>query len=454
MMLAFIAAVTFIGWNILYLISARAEGICLLERLFISYGMGMGFVSMGMLFFYFLGGEFSASRILSPWLLLIALNIVLYFKRARGGPPVMTEVRSGDNRPLAIFLTVGLTLEILYSLFRALIKPMEAYDAVAIYGVKAKMFYLADAIPKGFFNGVYARFPHPDYPLNIPLSETLAYIFMGGLNDQLVKLIFPLFFIGILTILYFGIRRFAGKTYALLFTFLLATVSQFNEYATNAYLDLALAYYYFASAVFLYIWFENKEKVHFLLISAFMVSLAAWTKNEGLMYCLINIGVLFIFFLRHRPEISKTTRLCMLSYPCIVLAVTLPWLYVKASANIMNSDLGAITPGSLNIFKYGYKIPPIFYEFQKQFFGPKKWNLVWPAALFVSAINFKKLFRGVQGYITLSLALALAGYISVYMIAIVDIRYFLRTSWSRFIIHFLPVVIYGMARILKEDLDL
>ena len=76
MMLAFIAAVTFIGWNILYLISARAEGICLLERLFISYGMGMGFVSMGMLFFYFLGGEFSASRILSPWLLLIALNIV------------------------------------------------------------------------------------------------------------------------------------------------------------------------------------------------------------------------------------------------------------------------------------------------------------------------------------------------------------------------------------------
>ena len=143
---------------------------------------------------------------------------------------------------LDIFLVFGISFEVVYAFFRALVKPIEAYDAVAIYAIKSKIFYLAGAIPEEFFSRIAAIFPHPDYPLNIPLAQTLGYWSMGVLNDQLIKLIFPLFFVGILALLYFAVRRFAGRTYALVFAFLLASVPQFNAYAANAYLEVPLAF--------------------------------------------------------------------------------------------------------------------------------------------------------------------------------------------------------------------
>ncbi|MDD5136000.1 MAG: hypothetical protein PHN63_01475, partial [Candidatus Omnitrophica bacterium] len=39
-------------------------------------------------------------------------------------------------------LWAGIILEVFYAFFRALIRPIESYDAVAIYAIKSKIFYL------------------------------------------------------------------------------------------------------------------------------------------------------------------------------------------------------------------------------------------------------------------------------------------------------------------------
>ncbi len=444
----------FAGWNILYLISSKKNILCFWEKIFAAYGLGIGFITLEMLSFYFLRIKFSIGLIIIPWVFLFLINSVIYFKKGgRAADEIIPG--SGGNIVLNIFLLSGIMIETIYAFFRALVKPMESYDAVAIYAIKAKALYLAGSIPGNFFTGTINLFAHPDYPLNIPLCETFIYLFLGSLNDQLVKIIFPLYFAGLLGLLYFVIRRFAGRTYALLFTFLLAAIPQFNAYATNGYLDLPLAYYCFASAVFLFIWFEDTSKAGLLFISAVMAGLAGWTKNEGLMYCIINISLIAIFFVTNRKKgLVKRYFIYLSSYIFTIFAISLPWLWIKVSAHLVNSEINLSNLTPWYILSQYRRVWPIIYEFQKQFLGPKKWNIIWMIFIFLLIVKFKKIFSKDIRYATLFIFFSFGGYVLIYMITSQDLAWHLSSTGSRFLIHFLPVVIYWMALLLKKDLDI
>jgi len=130
------------------------------------------------------------------------------------------------------------SFEVLYVFFRALIRPMESYDSIAMYAFKSKIFYLAKMIPPDFFKSFSDFVPHIEYPLLIPLAETQFYAFLGYLNDLLVKIIFPLYYVALLAVSYSISKRFLNRRASLLFTFLLATIPQVTDFATNGYADI------------------------------------------------------------------------------------------------------------------------------------------------------------------------------------------------------------------------
>ena len=446
-----IAVLTTIGWNILYLINYKGYALYVPEWLSLSYGLGVGFVSLEMLVLYFFKLEFSPVGIITPWIALVFLNLVLSHKR---GGIVAVGNDAGKKEKLGwlgMALVAGISFETFYAFFRALIKPIESYDAVAIYAIKSKIFYLAGAIREYFFTDLVKLFPHPDYPPNIPLAEAFIYLGLGNLNDQLVKVIFPLYFVAILAVLYYAVRRVATRTYALLSTFILASIPQFNAYAANAYLDLPLAFYCFVSLLFLMRWFGQTEKPQLLVVSSVMAALAAWTKNEGLMYCIVNFALLAIFLILNRKKISRKCFLYPVMYVAIILTILAPWLYLKYKYGIANSEIDLKNLSPIYLLGQVKKLGPVLYEFQKQFFGPKKWNILWPILAVAIAFNFKKAFSGIQKYLAMSIALTVCGYIVFYMISYVDVVFFVTKTWSRFLLHFLPIVVYWLALILKED---
>ena len=444
LLIAILTAV-FIGWNILCLISFKDTRLFPLERIFISYGLGLGFISLEMFIFHFFSLRFSMLNIVSPWAPVFIANLFIRIKRGPFDIPHLDHAEGKGISFLNSLLIVGITFEVLYAFFRAFIKPIEAYDAIATYAIRSKIFYLTGSMPHDFFYNLSQLFPHPDYPLNIPLSETFVYLFLGSVNDQLVKIIFPLYFVAVLGILYYAVKRFSSRTSALLFTFILATVPQFNNFATNAYHDVPFAYYCFAGTLFLLYWFKETKSVGYLYISAAMTAIGAWTKNEGFVYCAANVMLLGIFMFMNRRNMKIRDVLIGISYVFIILLILSPWLYVKFAANLVNSDVGSTTLDQLNIFKQCYKIWPVFYEFQRQVFGPKKWNLIW-IAFIASAIAYRrKIFNEGQRYITISLALIISGYVFAYLIGRDDIQHMVETTWSRMAMHFLPLTVYWIA---------
>lgn len=445
---------TFVGWNILYLMSFRNTKLSSPERLFISYGLGLGIISLEMFCFHFFNIKYSLSVILAPWSPLFIVNSFIYLKSKRLLKHASFNGKDRGRGALYFFLAGGILFEIFYAFFRALIKPIEAYDAVTTYAIRSKIFYLSKCIPHDFFYNLSLLFPHADYPLNIPLSETFIYLFLGNLNDQLVKLIFPLYFMAILGILYLAVRRLSSRNYALLFTFLLATIPQFNNFATNAYHDIPFSFYCFAGTLFLLYWFKETAAPSFLYISAVTTALSAWTKNEGFVYCAANIALLMIFILINRRNSIKKNILSLFLYAGIILLILAPWLLVKYRANLVNCDVGSTDLNQLNILRQAYKIWPIFYEFQRQVFGPKKWNIIWVIFIFAVLVYRKKIFMKDQLYITASLMLIISGYIFVYLIGRDDIWHMVGTTWSRMLIHFLPLTVYWLASILREEVKL
>ena len=422
------------------------------EELALSFGLGIGSISLQMLLCYFLKIKFSILTIVIPWAALPVLNYLLP-KRKAGFEQISGQ--SGGNgtghRVLNVFLASGIIFEISYAFFRALIKPIESYDAVAIYAIKSKIFFLAKSIPQGYFAGLGSIFPHPDYPLNIPLFQSFIYLALSSLNDQLVKVIFPLYFLAILVLLYYAIRRFASPAYALLFTFVLAGIPQFNAYAANAYLDLPLAFYCFAAALFLFRWFKDCRDTRFLVISAVMAGLAGWTKNEGLLYCAVYLILILVFFILNIKKVTLKEIRTLALYAVIISLILAPWIYIKKIYGLVNTDVGEISLNPLGLLRQSDKMLPIFYEFQRQVFGPKKWNIFWIAALAAFILNFKNCFTGIQKYITIFLALTVSGYIFIYLISPIDITFFLKKTWSRFLVHFTPIAVYWLAMVLKEE---
>ena len=280
----------FSGWSILSWVGAAdsRERMGPVPMCALAYGLGMGAVSLEAFLYLLYGFKITAVRLFVPWVFLalyaMAKNPPVRLPKATRAP---REVLSR----LEIFLVCGICFEVAYAFFRAVLYPMEAYDAVGIWAIKSKAIYLAGALPVDLFKNVGFAYAHFDYPLLIPMQEAVFYFVSGGMDDALVKALFPAYLAAFCILFYALLKRLCGdRKKALLFTFLLGTIPQFKEYATNGYADFVVSFYYTMGFLFLYMW-SLEEKKEFLLLSGLASAMCAWTKNEGYILCLLNLSM-------------------------------------------------------------------------------------------------------------------------------------------------------------------
>ncbi|NQT06836.1 MAG: glycosyltransferase family 39 protein [Candidatus Omnitrophica bacterium] len=438
---------TAVGWLFVKIISL-GEKRPFLEEKALGYGLGIAILSLSFIDFWFLGLKPTFIYILLPWivvfiLLIITKRITLFRTQA---------TRYDAEGPITFlekFLLFGISVEVIHSFFKALVKPIEAFDSVAMYAIRAKVFFEAGGIPADFFKTITKAFPNSGHPPMIPLAEAWIYTIMGGLNDLLVKIIFPLFFVSLIIIFYFALRGFLNRKAALIFTFILATIPQLNHYASIGYADFALTFYFTAGFIYLFKWMRGKIKSD-LFISAISLAFACWVKLEGwaLFLCCALIFILFIMLeFRKREGFIR-----LITFLLIVLILASPWLFIVKSAGLENEVYKFESIGAnrfISSFTNLDRLPRILYEFQKQFFGPKKWNIVWIIFMALFILNIKTVFRGELKYPTLLLILVIAAYGYSYLLIPLKpgepINWNVGSTLSRLFIHFTPLAVYWIA---------
>jgi len=416
------------------------------EKIALFYCVGLGLLTMEMAVLSLAGIRFSIVSLLVC--IFIIMFVACMLGRSRRLNVSYGKAAANPFSILEKFFAGAITFEVLYAFFRTFIMPMEGYDAIAIYALKAKIFYLAGTIPYNFFSAFKDVVPHIEYPLLIPLAEASFYTFLGSLNDLIVKVIFPLYYVSLLAVFYSILKRFLNRKESLLFTFLLATIPQVTDFATNGYTDLPFAFYCSSAIFYLYLWAREKHSP-FIILSFVLSALAMWTKAEGLLFALINAAVVIICMAK-----EKSLRQIGVIYAAISLFAVIAYLFLlKAAGLAVNSDFAGEHLPLISKIMTGFgRIPDILNEYQIQFFGPKRWNIVWMLFIAGFILRFKRIFLKELFPLTVAILLVLSGYTVVYMLSSArqGFGWHLSTSGSRLFLHFVPIVVFWLALLFKE----
>jgi hypothetical protein len=429
----------------------------------ISYGLGIGVVTWVMQILSFARIKFTPFSLLVS-IGVVALTLILTgLRRAIGGdlpkPSSVAEDLIKRGRSLRDIwveglLSVLIAFQVILTVTLSLLTPIEAFDVVAIWGLKAKATFMAQGIPTEFLlDQSYRNYAyHPDYPLLVPLAQSYCCFLSDRFDEYISKLIFPGFWLGCLLLLgVAGERLGLCRRERLGMMFLLGAIPFYSSQTTTGYADVILAFYFGTGTIFLY-WWVRDERLADLVLSSLLLGFAGMTKNEGLALGLICWLVMIAFIIRDNKRTSIKSRwmLCGL-YLLIQLAVQLPWLMFRASFRLSNDVVNKDALWASLHWSTLKRVGPILYQYQTQIFGLKNWNLIWISFLVVLVLRGKAIMKKDARYLLFPILMCVLVYTAIYLISPRDVIWHLKTSVSRVYLHFLPITVFLLARVYAAE---
>ena len=232
--------------------------------------------------------------------------------------------------PLSLLLVAAVLIPVLVWMPFERATPLTAWDAWAIWMLKAKAFY-ADGTMSGYLARHDEFVGQPGYPLLVPLYATFLYVLQGGVADSAAKVISPCFFLGLLGAFHHFVRRWTSPIPALTFTAMLASIPMVGHlgFELAGYAGTALSLYFVAAAGFVYEWYREGNVVN-LAGACLAATAAAWTKNEG-QFFLAAVVILAAFQLFRTREKHSAMHWAWLAVPGLILG---PWALVRGSHGI------------------------------------------------------------------------------------------------------------------------
>jgi len=309
-----------------------------------------------------------------------------------------------------------------------------SYDALASYAFKAKIFFLNQGIPTGFFNWNEIEVTHPDYPLMLPFLMTWVYMFTG-FNDLVVTKIMPITLVFFILFFYSQLKSLFNRTYALSGIFIICTVTQIVNYVTIIHADFFLLSYVTCAFLLFLRYLRNLDRES-LIAASILFALSIWLKNEGIIFLISFMACLVVFSFVGSKEKVKRLRQNLGMAVLICCLIVGPWYWLKIAKHMTNSDMNL---SMLNWPRFTHNIKDFYYvfnEFQENVFQPKKWNIFWEGIFLTMILMRRRLFDNKNFYISLFLMIAVAGYLLSYTLFTgLTIEAYANTTMSRFMIH-------------------
>jgi hypothetical protein len=269
-------------------------------RIVLALGTGTGLSSCTFFLWMVLVGKPDATYLAIDSLFWIIVTFVLQAilrstnRPATCTPSLSQPCHSHLNRPVAcLFATVFVSaLAGLISQFLA--HPEGGWDAWAIWNMRARFLFRAGDDWRLALAGAIDL---PDYPLLLPASLARVWTMLGGeavWAGASLAIVFTLLTVG-LVISAVGARR--GAVPGLLAGMVLLGTVRFLRWGAAQYADVPLSFFFLATLALLVFHGERhagrdgKTDSGHLLLAGLMAGLAAWTKNEGLVFIAVILSV-------------------------------------------------------------------------------------------------------------------------------------------------------------------
>lgn len=277
------------------------------NRSILALGVGIG-VSALMYFIWLVLGPHRVPNY--PWLetgLALAGGYLVSRTVARSPPNATPAPYAGPKRNV---LKLGFALVALVAAATAFIRaidyPHGFSDAWAIWNLRARFFFRA---PNDWRRAFTPLLPwtHPDYPPLLAASVARGWTYAAEETIVVPMLYSLLFAAATVGLLVTALRRAGHPDGGWLAGALLASTPAFLTHSAAQMADLPLGFYLLASIILMTRLGEGYERGAAALLGV-TTGLAAWTKNEGVLFALIICAVMWLIRLGRTDGRSRQFR--------------------------------------------------------------------------------------------------------------------------------------------------
>lgn len=313
MTLLYLALVCLAGCGLLRWLFPAPLRWSLHNALLVSLGAGVGIGIASSLYFLSLalfGPKILALATVEGAMLAAALSLGALVKR-RG---TLLNWAPSPATPWYLTATFGLALSSAVSMFifYAITKPHGEWDAWSIWNLRARFLFRAGEFWRDAFSS-QVGWSHPDYPLMLPGVVAMCWTLARAESTLAPVAIALLFTFGLAGVLVSTLGILRGKTQAVIAgVVLLGSVSVVVNGA-NQYADIPLSYFILATLGLLCLQERYPEDLRFSILAGLTAGLAAWTKNEGLLFLVAAIAARASAIVRYGNRAVLTRQLVRLA---------------------------------------------------------------------------------------------------------------------------------------------
>ncbi len=282
-LLGFLLTITF-GLLVSFMVAPKLKAV---ERLGVSYVLGLGFQTLFMFFSYLFGIKFTLIN--SFFILFIAIIpfLIAFWKKII---PFLVDLKSdvsmhGFSKTEKIIVYI-IMFFITFSLIYTLYWPVSAWDSLVLYDWRAKLFYETGTMVEGIRSGDF---------FGVPLLTSLAHTWEYLLGGKYPEFIYSLFLFAFAAMFYGSLVKFTSRLVSIFATLIVVTLPDIFTHSTFSYTNFPYTVYFVMSTIYLYISIVKKEKGYFVL-SAILLGLSTWARSTE-PFWLVNLFILIIYFL-------------------------------------------------------------------------------------------------------------------------------------------------------------
>ena len=217
------------------------------EAFFLGWGLGTGLLSYEIFLLGIAGLPFSAGAFTAPLAAFIALFAFLIRRRpARKKAAASGAPMKGARFYIALFLGLWVFFKVCFVFYESFNRPIFSWDSFTNWAVAAKFFFyrkgfVLDPSDEHFFGRGYRFFL--GHPLHMPLLQTWISLWLGRFHEVFTKTPSFFYFLGVLGVLFYAVKREAGTFAGILALFFMASAPVFTYHGQAGYSDLPLGYH-------------------------------------------------------------------------------------------------------------------------------------------------------------------------------------------------------------------
>jgi hypothetical protein len=421
-----------------------------LVKCFVAMGAGLGVSSC--MFFISVAVFRSAGKgfFLTEIALVILLIASLSYKIRTGDDSTDTDLGSVPvskgtiRRVLSVTFYTALTSAAASFIFLSLKSPHGGWDAWTIWNLRARFIFRGgdhwtDASLVAWFK--------PDYPLLIPATIARAWAYVNNETVAIPIVVAMLFTFATVGLIVASLSILRGKSQGFLAGLALLGTPFFVEHGASQYADVPLGFFFLVALSLLVLHDRLRTHNHLLALAGMAAGLAAWTKNEGLLFLAALVAAHFAVtvYTKGWAIYLREMRLFLMGLaPVLLVIVYFKTFFAPTNDLLKGQNLHDTLTRLIDASRY--------VETSKAFIGGLFYFGEWSHAVniptllvfyaLVLGIHIEQQDRPSVAACLLALGLVVFGYFLIYITTPNNLSYHLSSSLNRLLLQLWPSLLF------------